>query len=32
MYNKILLIRLTWDWTGAELLNILGYQTVPILT
>ena len=30
--NKIPLIWLAWDWTGAELLNIPDYQMVPLLT
>jgi hypothetical protein len=31
-YSKILLIQLPQDWKGAELMNILDYQTVPTLT
>jgi len=31
-YNKILLIRLAWDQTGAKLSNMLDYQMVPVLT
>jgi hypothetical protein len=30
-YSKILLNQLSWDQTGARLLDILGYQMVPIL-
>jgi len=29
-YSKIPLIHLAWQWTGAELSNILDYQTVPM--
>jgi hypothetical protein len=29
---KIPLTQLTWDWTGAESLNIPDYLIVPILT
>jgi hypothetical protein len=32
MYSRIPLIQLAWDWTGAKLLNIPDYQTLPILT
>jgi len=31
MYNKILLMRSTWDWTGASLLNILCSGLVSVL-
>ena len=31
-HSKILLIQIALDWTGTELMNILYYQTVPILT
>jgi hypothetical protein len=31
-YSRIPLIWHRCDWTGARLLNILDYQTVPILT
>jgi hypothetical protein len=31
-YSKISLIRCAWEWTGAECLNILYYQMVPVLT
>ena len=30
--SKILLMWLSWNWTGAKLSNILDYQIVPILT
>jgi hypothetical protein len=32
MYARMPLIWHQWDWTGAELSNILGYQTLSILT
>jgi len=32
LYSKILLIQFSQVQTGAKLLNILDYQTVPILT
>ena len=31
-YSKILLIWHVKDWTGARLLDVMDYQTVPILT
>jgi len=31
-YGTLLLVQLAQDWTSGELMNILDYLTVPILT